>query len=290
MYSHDSSQIRFYYSRTEIFEKICNISALNAKYVNEEINIDSLVITPDEKYFFDSNIEPIVATLANYFVRIIIEKDSSYNISDSTIEISFDAAPLTKGRLTQVEVDILDSLIEEYLITENLRLWYHSVAPYELLATKYASEANRIDARLREVLFQFYKPINEDSIINCIKISDGKDTDSRRVSDYSDPVEGSQLLMTFWMEPDGDVHLENCEFEVQYYTTTIEKCHKIAKNEMVKKDADTYLAKVETDLTGAGTLKYVATITMPNKDFAADDTLKLIKNVTTSVNIRPMPK
>ena len=166
-----SSQITFYFDRAALFEKICNMSALNAKYVSEEVNIDSLVLTQDEKYFFDTNIEPVVTSLVNYFVRLITSKDETYSITESEIRLAFNAAPLADGRLTQVEVDILHSLVEEWIITEILRLWYHSVAPNELLATKYAGETSSLDRRLRIVLFQFYKPQTEGSIIDCIKIS-----------------------------------------------------------------------------------------------------------------------
>lgn len=182
------SQITISLNRAELFEKICNISALNAKYVSEEINVDSLIITADEKYFFDTNIGPIVASLANYFVRIITEKNDTYTISDSEIKLVFNASSLTDGRLTKVEVDILCSLVEEYIVTEILRLWYHSVAPNELLATKYVGEATKIDRRLRIILFQFYKPTSESSIIDSIKISGMEDVDILHINNRSDFV------------------------------------------------------------------------------------------------------
>lgn len=182
------SQITFSFGRKELFEKICNISALNAKYVSEEVNIDSLVISSDEKYFFDTNIESIVASLANYFIRIITDRDKTYAISDTEIAISFNAHSIEDGRLTQVEVDILHSLVEEYIITEMLRLWYHSVAPHELLATKYNGESAKIDRRLRIVLFQFYKPAVNGSIIDCIKVRGIDDDDIIHINNRSDFV------------------------------------------------------------------------------------------------------
>ena len=148
--THTSSKFTISLVEKDLFEKICNISALNVKYISPDINADSLILSGDEKYFFDTNLPDILSTLAGYFVRVM-SKEDTYKVEGDNITLTF----TSEKQSSAGEESILYTLVEQYIIVEVLRLWYTSVAVNEVLAAKYTAEISSIDRRLRIALFTF---------------------------------------------------------------------------------------------------------------------------------------
>lgn len=207
-----NAKITFTFDRAEVFQKICDVSALNAKYVNEEINTDSLIMTADEQYFFDSNIENVVSSLATYFVRISSNEDT-YTIDDSSISLTFNAREGAEKQYSKVEVDILHSLVKDYIVTEILRLWYTSVAANEIFGAKYASESASLDRKLRIALFQFYKPVHTANFFDCIRVVGEHNSKVAHINNRSD-------FVLVWYPKDGTALPD--KFSITFYTTGAE--------------------------------------------------------------------
>lgn len=207
-----NAKITFTFGRAEVFQKICDVSALNAKYVNEEINTDSLIMSVDEQYFFDSNIENVVSSLATYFVRISSNEDT-YLITSSDIVLTFNAREGAEKQYSKVEVDILHSLVKDYIVTEILRLWYTSVAANEIFGAKYASESASIDRKLRIALFQFYKPVHTANFFDCIRVVGEHNSKVAHINNRSD-------FVLVWYPKDGTALPD--KFSITFYTTGAE--------------------------------------------------------------------
>lgn len=289
------NKLEIKWDRTDLVSNMSNQSAYVAQSLSMggEVAFDATTLTKDnEATFIYDKITDAINSLVPHFARII---DDNTSVTDSDGEVGIEFTPrIEGGAYSKAEFAHIKSLSQKYVVSYILTDWY-SLKGITTMSGYFAAQYAQSGAELDAVLDRFVRPVRRNGVsIRSISIIEGEQKPVQECSevdvDCSDPVEGSQIIVRFRMEPINDVHLEDCEFEVQYYTTTIEKCHAIPKSNMTQKSADEYLAKVETDLTGSGTLKYLATITMPNEEFAEDDTLKVLKNVTTSINIRPRPK
>ncbi|MBQ2797504.1 MAG: hypothetical protein IJF01_07225 [Tidjanibacter sp.] len=207
--SHTSSKFTITFVADELFAKICNTSAVNAKYVAPEVNTDSLILSDDERYFFDSNIDNILSSLAAYFVRVM-GKDDTFGIIEGKITLSF-----TSGKQSSAgEENILSTLTEQYIIVEVLRLWYTSVAINEVLATKYVDESVSVDRRLRIALFPFYRPSHSTSIFDYIKVVGAPGADKiHHINNRSD-------FILLWKAKSGEELPQ--KFSIIFYTTGAE--------------------------------------------------------------------
>lgn len=290
-----SGVIKFYWPQTDLLRDIYERSSLNAKYFAEAEIANSLILSDDEKLFVEEQMPGILSYLASKFQRITpLNQDLIIPDGNSVTDYGFVFVD-RNGQYGASELNILHNHCEEWLKVEVLRKWYSMNVSAELLRSDYTTRAIAVESHIDEAIFQFYKPVHQaDSLrILNVKIDETEYRDcavQMADMDCSDPVEGSQLLMRFGMTPIDGVHLSNCDFVVQYYTQTLEKCHSIAKEEMMKQNDDEYLALVDTGITGAGTLKYLATIEIPYPSADSSEKIKQIKDVTTSQNIRPMPK
>ncbi|MBO7315496.1 MAG: hypothetical protein J6U49_07515 [Alistipes sp.] len=289
------NKLEIKWERAGLVSYMSNQSAYVAQSLSMggEVAFDATTLTKDnEVTFIYDKITDAINSLVPHFARII---DDNASVTDSESNVGIEFTPrIEGGAYSKAEFAHIKSLSQKYVVSYILTDWY-SLKGITAMSGYFAAQYAQSGAELDAVLDRFVRPVRRNGVsIRSVSIIEGEQRPAQECSevdvDCSDPVEGSELIMSFRMEPTNDVHLEDCEFEVQYYTTTIEKCHAISKSNMTHKSADEYLAKVKTDLTGAGTLKYVTTITMPNDGYAEGDKLKVIKNVTTSVNIRPMPK
>ena len=280
------------WEKGDLVDYLSNQSAYVAQSISMggEVAFDATTLTRDNtSTYLDEKIADAINSLVAHFTRIIA--DGAEVISGEEVGISFtpriDGGAYSQAELSQIKT-LCKKVVASYILTD----WY-SLKGIAAMSGHFASQNTQSSIELDVALDRFVRPLRRSGIsIRSISVSEEEQQPTSNYTevdfDCSDPVVGSQLLMSFRMEPVGDVHLSECEFEVSYYTTTIEKCHTIEKGKMTEKSEDEYLALVETDLTGAGTLKYVATITIPHEDI--ENGIKLVKNVTTTVNIRPMPK
>lgn len=81
----------------------------------------------------------------------------------------------------------------------------------------------------------------------------------------SRPVVGTELKMNIAIEPIGDLHMEDYDFFAEFYTRST-SIIRIEKEQMVRLDADNYIAVVDTDTTGTGSLKCKLTAFVPDPD------------------------
>ena len=94
---------------------------------------------------------------------------------------------------------------------------------------------------------------------------------------------GTEYKINVKMEPMGEIHLSNCEFEAQFYTNPT-KGQTITKSEMKEIDSDNYLALVDSERTGAGELMMRIAIDLPDADFN-DGARREVHVIKTGVKI-----
>ena len=77
---------------------------------------------------------------------------------------------------------------------------------------------------------------------------------------------GTEYKINIKMEPMGEIHLANCDFEAKFYTGPA-MSQSISKAEMVYVDDDDYIALVDSSKTGQGALMMRLTVELPDADF-----------------------
>lgn len=88
---------------------------------------------------------------------------------------------------------------------------------------------------------------------------------------------GTEVKINISVEPIGDIHMDDYDFECLFYTyfnsrENTKKNVKISKAEMLKVDADNYIARVDTGIIGAGEIMCKLTAYIPDIDM--DDNLR----------------
>jgi hypothetical protein len=73
---------------------------------------------------------------------------------------------------------------------------------------------------------------------------------------------GSQIPVVVSIEPIGGIHLENLPFTCEFWATG--GCVEIKKEEMVRVDADSYRAIVDSNKTGLGIVHNLMRISVPD--------------------------
>lgn len=96
-------------------------------------------------------------------------------------------------------------------------------------------------------------------------------------------ISGSQIKLNIHIEPLGDLHMEDYDFECKFYIFP-KRFIIISKSEMVKIDADNYVVLVDTTDLGVGQLHMSLTANLPDEDFPTV-TRKEIACVDTGVTI-----
>ena len=80
------------------------------------------------------------------------------------------------------------------------------------------------------------------------------------------PIVGTEFKILVRVEPIDGVHMEDMEFVCEFYTR-LESPFSVKKEEMIKVDADGYIACVDTEGMKPGTLRCRITVDIPDKDF-----------------------
>lgn len=77
---------------------------------------------------------------------------------------------------------------------------------------------------------------------------------------------GTEYKINIKMEPLGEVHLTDCDFNARFYVgPTLYQV--ITKDDMIYVDDDNYLALVDSSQTGKGNLMARLTVEIPDADF-----------------------
>lgn len=176
MYIEEGDKIKLSWTRTELFGELCDVSSLNAKLITADNNsANRLIISDDEKFYFDHNIGNVISLLSSYFVRLF--PDEQNFVDDGTeVGFTFKARKKVVNQFAAGELDILHDVCHRYIHVSLLKLWYTTIGLNENLAKQYIDELVAIDLRLRDALFQFFKPVNNgrSHAITRVSIGDGR--------------------------------------------------------------------------------------------------------------------
>ena len=97
------------------------------------------------------------------------------------------------------------------------------------------------------------------------------------------PIIGTEFKVLVEIEPVDDVHMEDMELTCQFYTR-LDNPLTVTKEQMIKVDADSYIALVDTTGMGAGSLRNRITVDIPDKDFA-DGYRREIVDIETGIRV-----
>lgn len=96
-------------------------------------------------------------------------------------------------------------------------------------------------------------------------------------------ISGSQIKLNVNIDPLGDLHMEDYEFECKFYIFP-KKFIIINKSEMVKIDSDNYVVLVDTTDLGVGRLHMMLTAQIPDEDFG-NEIRREVACVDTGIDI-----
>lgn len=96
-------------------------------------------------------------------------------------------------------------------------------------------------------------------------------------------ISGSQIKLNIHIEPLGDLHMEDYDFECKFYIFS-KRFIVIPKSQMVKIDADNYVVLVDTTDLGVGQLHMSLTANLPDAD-STTGTRKEIACVDTGITV-----
>lgn len=94
---------------------------------------------------------------------------------------------------------------------------------------------------------------------------------------------GSQFKINVYLEPIGNVHLEDCDFTCTFFTSH-NKFIKVYKSDMIRADKDNFIALVDSSKLGVGTIKMTMEVDVIDSDFKSG-VRKEIKTVCTGIKI-----
>lgn len=95
---------------------------------------------------------------------------------------------------------------------------------------------------------------------------------------------GSEEVMNIHLDPYGDLHADEYDFYVEFFTDSVCCALKIPKTKMTKIDHDNYEAVVDTSKVGRGIMKAVATCYIP--DGRCENQLRTTKVDLTEKSIK----
>ena len=96
-------------------------------------------------------------------------------------------------------------------------------------------------------------------------------------------ISGTEIKLNVHIDPLGNLHMDDYYFECKFYIFP-KKFIIVKKADMVKVDADNYLAMVDTTDLGIGKLHMMVTAEIPDSDFG-DGTRREIACVNTEIEI-----
>ena len=94
---------------------------------------------------------------------------------------------------------------------------------------------------------------------------------------------GTEYKIVVRIEPVDGVHMEEMEFTCQFYTR-IDAPVIVEKKDMIRVDADSYIALVNTEGMSAGTIRNRMTVDIPDRDFP-DDYRREVVDLVTDIKI-----
>lgn len=78
---------------------------------------------------------------------------------------------------------------------------------------------------------------------------------------------GSKIKINVSATPIGDIHMDNYDFSVAFFTPNGKSELVILKDALLREDADNYVAIVDTSLLGLGRIMFRVNALLPDLDF-----------------------
>lgn len=97
-------------------------------------------------------------------------------------------------------------------------------------------------------------------------------------------VVGTQLKININVEPIGETHLSDCDFNCTFFISKSKPVRQ-KKTDLIKVDNDNYIALVDSSLLGTGTIMLTMEINVPDTDFP-NGYRKEVSTVCTGVTIQ----
>lgn len=97
---------------------------------------------------------------------------------------------------------------------------------------------------------------------------------------------GADVKINVQMEPLGDLHLADVNFECTFFCLHQLKQVTLKKEEMVKVDEDNYIAAFNSQKVGAGQISMAIKVYIPDSDFPSGERLEFI-TVETDAVVKP---
>lgn len=108
----------------------------------------------------------------------------------------------------------------------------------------------------------------------------------RKIDDMA-PVLGTVLKINVTAELSGGLHLEDVDFECDFYSSNVgTKTLNVQKSDMSKVDADNYLAIVDTKEIGTGWYWCLLKVQIPDNDVESGYRKEMIR-IPTNIPVRP---
>lgn len=97
-------------------------------------------------------------------------------------------------------------------------------------------------------------------------------------------VIGTELKIKINVKPIDNIHLSDCSFSCIFFINT-SKTVVLDKSQLLKVDDDTYIALLNSEDLGVGTIKMTINIKVPDSDFS-DGYRTEIETVCTGITIK----
>lgn len=97
-------------------------------------------------------------------------------------------------------------------------------------------------------------------------------------------VLGTELKINVNVKPIGNIHLSNCDFTCTFFVSSAKTVVK-NKSDMIKVDDDNYIALINSEDLGVGTIKMTIKVLVPDQAFE-DNYRTEIETVTTGITIK----
>lgn len=287
-----ATQKNLSWSYEKIQQDVSNTSAYVASVLSqtEGVRFEAYTLTQDNKGTFLSQMaKSAIYSLIPFFNRTISDRAQ---ITESSGAIGFEFTPrISGGAYSDIDYTYVEELSRQHIVNYILKEWY-AIKGVTAMTNYFISNLAGIDKQLDEMLVRFVRPMRRRSLnIRTVEFADREKVETN-VSDkedvdfdYSNLCVGSNLKLYFRMSEEEGVKLSDgdCDFELKYYTRSIEECVTIKKENAVKESDNKYTFVVATRDLSEGALRCLATVT------SAKLGTTIIKEIITGITLAPLP-
>lgn len=96
---------------------------------------------------------------------------------------------------------------------------------------------------------------------------------------------GSKIKINVNIEPMGDIHMENYDFSVAFFTPNGKSEFVLLKQALLREDADNFTARIDTSILGLGRIMFRVEASLPDIDFEGGYRLEITPETKTNIII-----